>query len=191
MNDRISSVLAIALLLLVLVSSYRYAQSLNRDDLSGDGRIGRIDSFASNVAVTTFDTNGTGRYHLFAQRMTHYSDTDDVFLTEPRLSGLNAAQPAIQATAHQAVARNNIQTVAMLGNVDVIRHADDIHPAMHVTTDHLNFVPDDDHLWTDAAVHLSYGSSQLDAVGFDYNNVTRRAELMSHVTGRFSPRPKS
>jgi lipopolysaccharide export system protein LptC len=191
MSDRLGSFLAILLMMLVLASSYWYSQSINRVDWAGNGRIGRVDSFAERLAVTTFDERGSGRYRLYADRMTHYSDSDDLFLGLPRMVSMNASQPALQVSASLAVARNNLQIIDLDHDVEVRRGAEHKHPTMHFQTDHLRFVPDDDHLWTDAPVHVSYGASELDATGLDYNNITRRAELQQSVTGHLVSPHKS
>ena len=187
MTDRITYALSLLLLLIVLGSSYWYARSLDSEPASGSGRIGQVDFCGEHVAVTGFDASGSGHYRLFADRMTHYADSDDVILVSPHLISMAPAQPRLEAVAHDAVAHDNVRDIVLRGDVSLTRAAQDgRHPEMRLTTQTLTLVPDDDRAWTDAAVHLQDGQSEVEGVGFDYSNITRRAQITSAAHGRIA-----
>ena len=190
MGERVSSWFAVALLAVVLGTSYWYAQSLRVPTVTNVGRIGQIDFFAEGVALTGFDPVGRPRYRLFADRMTHFANSDDVDLTKPRLLSLRPDQPQVRATSLTAHAHNNAQTVEMDGNVVVTRAADGPHPAMRLETESLTAVPDDDHFWTHEPVRLQSGDSVMTGDGMDFDNLTRKVELQGHVVGTFPPRSR-
>ena len=190
MGDRVASWVAILMLTLVLVASYWYAQSLRGQSAGDTGRIGQIDFFAQQIALTGFDAQGRGHYRLFADRMTHFGNSDDVDLTEPRLLSMRTDEPRLQAVARKAHVHNNGETVQMSGDVVLTRAGDAAHPPLRLETERLMAAPDDDRFWTDAPVQMRGGDSRLQGVGMDYDNVARRMELRSHVSGDFPPRSR-
>jgi LPS export ABC transporter protein LptC len=187
MGERFASWFAVAMLFVVLAASYWYAQSLRQND-ADSGRIGQVDFFAENIALTGFDALGRGHFRLFADRMMHFTDSDDVDLTNPRLLSLRTDQPLVQTTARNARAYNNGQTVRLTGDVVVTRAAEGTRPAMRLETEELYTAPDDDRYWTDQPVLMRRGDAVMHGTGMDFDNVARRLELRSEVTGAFPPR---
>jgi lipopolysaccharide export system protein LptC len=188
MGDRVAWWVAILMMSLVLVASYWYAQDLRGQGGGDTGRIGQVDFFAEKIALTGFDVLGRGHYRLFADRMTHYGNSDDVDLTEPRLLSMRTDQPLLQAVARRAHVHNNAETVQMSGAVVVTRAGDANHPPLRLETEELYTAPDDDRYWTDAPVRMHGGDSVMQGVGMDYDNVTRHLDLRARVTGDFPPR---
>jgi LPS export ABC transporter protein LptC len=190
MGERVASWFAILMMLVVLGSSYWYAQTLRNQAASDSGRIGQIDFFAEKIALTGFDVLGRGHYRLFADRMTHFGNSDDVDLTNPRLMSMRTDQPQVQATARSAHVHNNAETVQMREDVVVTRAAEGSRPPMRLETEELFAAPDDDHFWTDAPVKMRSGNALLNGVGLDFDNLAQRIELRARVTGNFPPRSK-
>jgi len=190
MAERLLSWFAIALVAVVLATSYWYAQTLRSGPAGPTGRIGAVDSFAQNIALTGFDDQGRPRYRLFADSMTHFGNSDDVDLDKPRIVSLRSDQPQVQATALRAHASNNAQTVQMSGDVVITRAASADRDPMRMQTQELSAIPDEDHFWTDDPVHLVSGGMVIDARGMDFDNIARRVELRSDVTGTFPPRSR-
>ncbi|HYB51710.1 MAG TPA: LPS export ABC transporter periplasmic protein LptC [Burkholderiaceae bacterium] len=188
MAERAASWFAIVLVAAVLATSYWYSQTLRLTPGVQTGRIGAVDFFAQNIALTGFDSLGRARYRLFADRMTHFGNSDDVDLDNPRILSLRADQPQVEATALQAHASNNAQTVQMSGNVVITRAAAPDREAMRMETEDLSAIPDEDHFWTDDPVRLQSGASVINARGMDFDNIARRVELLSDVVATFPPR---
>jgi len=188
MGERIASWFAILLMAAVLATSYWYAQTLRAGNAVQSGRIGAVDFFAENIALTGFDALGRAHYRLFADRMTHFGSSDDVDLENPRLLSLRPDQPQVQATALHAHAINNAQTVQMRGKVVITRAASADRAAMRMQTDELTVLPDEDRFWTDAPVRLESDGSVISARGMDFDNIARHVELHSEVIGSFPRR---
>ena len=188
MGERVASWFAIVLVAGVLATSYWFAQTLRTGVMTETGRIGAVDFFAQDIALTGFDSLGRARYRLFADRMTHFGNSDDVDLDKPRILSLRLDQPQVQATALHAHATNNAQTVQMRGNVLLTRAASADRAAMTMQTEELSAIPDEDHFWTDQPVRLDSGGMVMNARGMDFDNIARRVELNSEVVGTFPPR---
>jgi len=190
MGERIASWLAILLMAAVLGSSYWYAQTLRVGAAAESGRIGEVDFFAEDIALTGFDSLGRAHYRLFADRMTHFGNSDDIDLDNPRLLSLRRDQPQVQATALHAHATNNAQTVQMRGKVVITRAASAGQAAMKLQTEELTAVPDEDRFSTDDPIRLESGRSVINARGMDFDNIARRVELHADVVGTFPPRSR-
>ncbi len=188
MGERIASWFAIALVSVVLGTSYWYAQSLRGAIAGSGGRVGAVDFFAEGIALTGFDDQGRPRYRLFADRMTHFGNSDDIDMVKPRLVSMRPDQPQVRAAAQTARALNNVQSLTMRGNVVITRDADAAQPPLRIETDELSAVPDDDHFWTGAPVRMESGRSVLRSRGMDFDNIARRVELLAEVAGTYPAR---
>ena len=188
MGERLASWFAILLMAAVLGTSYWYGQTLRHGAVAESGRIGPVDFFAEDIALTSFDALGRARYRLFADRMTHFGNSDDADLVKPRLLSMRPDQPQVQATALSAHAENNAETVQMRGDVVITRAADASRPPMKMQTEELSVAPDEDRFWTDAPVRMESGRSVVLARGMDFDNIARQVQLRSEVVGSFPPR---
>lgn len=190
MGERLASWFAVLMLGAVLAASYWYAQTLQQSGAADSGRIGPVDFFAEQAALTGFDALGRPHYRLFADRMTHYARSDDVDLTNPRLMSMRPDEAQLEATALIAHVVNNGARVLMQGDVVLTRAADATHAPMRMETERLLVLPDDDRFSTDDPVRLQSGEAHLTAVGMDYDNIARHVELHNQVNGTFPPRSK-
>lgn len=188
MGERLASWFAIVLMTTVLATSYWYGRTLRDESAADTGRVGAIDFFAEDIALTGFDDLGRPRYRLFADRMTHFGNSDDVDLVKPRLLSMRPDQPQVQATALTAHAQNNGQIVQMQGDVVLTRAAAGGREPMRMQTEELWAAPDEDHFWTDEPVQVQSGGAVLHARGMDFDNVARRVELRADVAGSFPRR---
>jgi len=186
--ERLSSWFAVVLMLIVLGTSYWYAQTLRGQVVPDSGRIGAVDFFAEGIALTGFDALGRPRYRLFADRMTHFGSSDDVDLLMPRLLSMRPDQPRVQATALSAHVQNNGQSAQLRGNVVITREAGRGREEMRMETDELSAIPDEDHFWADGPVELRSDGAVMRAHGMDFDNVARRIELRARVVGTFARR---
>lgn len=190
MGERITFWSGIALVALILATSYWYAQVLRAMDEPLAGHVGAVDFFADSAALTTFDEHGAPRYRLFADRLTHYGASDDVDLERPRLVSVRPGTPRVEVTARTAHSANNAETVHLQGDVVITRAADGPRAALRLETDDLMADPDHDHFWTAEPVTLRSGGDVVQARGMDYDNLARRVELFADVSGTFAPRRK-
>ncbi|HEX7156692.1 MAG TPA: LPS export ABC transporter periplasmic protein LptC [Burkholderiaceae bacterium] len=188
MRDRLVSMIAIVLLAVVLMTSYWYSQSLLVVSGTGAPRAGSVDFFAEGIALTQFDLLGRARYKLFADRMTHYPDSDDVDMTQPRMVSLRPDQPQVRASALAAHVENNGERILLNGDVVITRAADGPQPSMRIETQALLALPDSDRYSTDQPVQVDRGSAQVKAVGMDFDNIARRVVFQSDVRSLIAPR---
>lgn len=188
MGERIASWVAVAILGTVLLMSYWYAGDLRAGTVRDVGRIGRVDFYADNVALTDFDAQGKPNLRLFAAQVTHYDATDDADLLRPRVVSLQPDRPRLRLVSDTAHTVNDFQTVDMRGHVVATRAGSARRPPLRMQTEDLLVIPDEDRMQTNDPVTIDSGSSQMHAVGMDYDDITDRMALHSEVTGRFPPK---
>lgn len=189
MRDRIASVIAIVLLALVAATSYWYSRSLQ----TGAATVvvhPKIDADADGVTLTQFDSLGRAKYKLFADRMTHYQQTDNVDLVSPRLVSLRPDEPRTEAVAKLAHMENGGERIRLSGDVVLTRASPHGQPPLRVSTEMLLALPDLDRYSTDRPVLVDRGRDSIQAHGMELDNITQRAEFMSDVVDTITPEAK-
>jgi len=188
-RDRLMSLVAIVLLSVVCAASYFYARSLQQQGAYVRPRPGSPDFYIEHFVVTQYDATGEPRRRVFADRMTHLAENDDVELDRPRLLSLRADQPMLEARALHARLEDTGEVLHMEGQVVVVRAADAHTPPLRVETERLTARPDDDRYTSDARVLVERGASTATADGMDLDNIARTLALDGTVRTLIAPRP--
>jgi lipopolysaccharide export system protein LptC len=187
MREKIAPLIAILLLIVVTATSYWYAQSLRLPRATTVPGPGTPDFVAEHIVITQFDEVGRARHKLFAERLSHFPDTDDLLLASPRLVSLRPDQPQLDARAQRARVENAGEKVHLTGSVIVTRAALDGEPALRMTTEYLLALPDLDRFSTDRPVEVERGTSTIQAQAASYDNIARQLEFRGAVRAQFAP----
>ena len=187
MRDRIASVIAILLLGAVAAVSYWYSRSLQV--AHGPERLrAAVDADGDGITLMQFDASGRAKYKLFADRMTHYVQTDDVDMISPRLVSLRPDQPRVEAVAQLAYVENAGERIRMSGDVLLTRASPPGQAPLKVSTQLLIAFPDRDRYLTDQPVRVDRGADSIRARGMDLNNITQRVVFLADVVDTIAPR---
>jgi lipopolysaccharide export system protein LptC len=189
MRDRIASLIAILLLAGVTAVSYWYSRSLQIEHAAEATRPA-VDADGDGITLMQFDATGRAKYKLFADRMTHYVQTDDVDMISPRLVSLRPDQPRVEAVSQLAHVENAGERIRMSGDVLLTRASPPGQAPLQVSTQVLIAVPDQDRYFTDQPVLVDRGADSVRARGMDLNNVTQRVEFLADVVDTIAPRKK-
>jgi lipopolysaccharide export system protein LptC len=182
MRDRLTTIIAILLLAAVTATSYWYARTLRMPKSITVTAPGTPDFEADKLVITQFDAEGRAKSKLFADRLLHYTENDNVDLTSPRLVSLRPDQPQIEVRAQRAQLENAGEKVHLHGKVDVRRAAFGDTPALRVTTDYLLAIPDLDRYSTDRPVEVERGAARIQADrGMQLDNIARTAQFDGNV----------
>jgi lipopolysaccharide export system protein LptC len=189
MRDRITGIIAIALLAGLAAVTYWYSQigrySMPPTPVSREGP----DFVVHGVTLTEFDAAGHATNRLYAESMRHYAVDDHAEVQRPRYVSLREDQPQLEAHAQSARIEGSGERVVLSGGVVITRApGGDGSPPLRLTTERLTAIPDLEQYTTDAAVELDRGSSVVRAIGMDYDNVQRVVRLKSRVRGTIEPR---
>jgi lipopolysaccharide export system protein LptC len=186
MRDRISMSIAILLLAAIAATSYWYSRVIRTPVLAERIAPGTPDFVVERIALTQFDAIGRAKNKLFAARLTHFAETEDVELEAPRLVSLLPDRPQVEARAATARVDNGGERLHMRGNVVITRAAGPDAPPMQLATEYLLAVPDDDRYSTDQPVEVKRGASTIRARGMVFDNIARTLEFSGGVESSFA-----
>jgi LPS export ABC transporter protein LptC len=190
MRDRVASVIAIVLLALVAATSYWYSRSLRIDAQGPEQSRPRVDADSDQVTLIQFDQVGRAKFKLFADRMTHFAQTDDVDLVKPRLVSLRPDEPRVEAVAQLAHVDNDGERVRLSGDVVLTRDSPAGRPPLRVSTQMLLVLPDLDRYSTDQPVLVEHGRDSIRARGMELDNIAQRVEFSSEVVDTITSQQK-
>jgi len=188
MRDRVASLIAIVLLALVTATSYWYSRSLQSGSQAPGPPRPKIDADADQITLVQFDSVGRAEYKLFADRMTHFVQTDDMDLIQPRLVSLRPDEPRVEAVAHLAHMENGGERIRLTGDVLLTRSSPPGLPPLRVSTQMLLALPDRDRYSTDLPVLVDRGADSIRARGMDLDSVSQRAEFHADVVDTINPK---
>lgn len=189
MRDRITMIIAIALLAIVTATSYWYSRVMRKPESAEPPRPGTPDIVVDRVVLTQFDEQGRARNKLLGERLRHFAENDDIEITAPRLVSLRPDQPRVEARANSARVENAAERLHLNGDVVITRAAFAGQPEMRMTTEYLLVLPDEDRYRTDRPVKLTRGASMIRANAMDFDNIARIVILTGAVHSVIEPRP--
>jgi LPS export ABC transporter protein LptC len=190
MRDRIASLIAIVLLTLVTATSYWYSRSLQSGPKAPEPPRPNVDADADQITLVQFDALGRAKYKLFADRMTHFAQTDDMDLVRPRLVSLRPDEPRTEAVAQLAHIENDGERIRLTGDVLLTRASPGGAPPLRISTQALVALPDRDRFFTDQPVLVDRGADTIRARGMDLDNIAQRAEFLADVVDTITPKRK-
>ncbi len=187
MRDKLTSIIALVLLLTLVGLSYWYSV---KAELEGMGHLSDINSpdfVAHDITLTKFDVSGRANAKVFAKKLVHYSD-GHADATFPEYYSLDPAKAQITATSDTGKMTAGGEVFHFYDNVDLRQAAFDGKPASRVETSQLDAFPDTDTYSSDKPTTLTRGVDVSKGVGVDYDNVERTFKLRSRVQTTIQPR---
>jgi lipopolysaccharide export system protein LptC len=189
MRDRVAPLLAIILLTIVVGTSYWYSRTMRVPRAAPPPTPGTPDFVVERVVITQFDVHGLARNKLFAERLTHYEENDNVELANPHLVSLRPDQPQLDVRALRARVENAGEKVHLLGSVQLTRAAAQGEPPLRLSTEYLLALPDLDRFSTDKPVEMERGPSTINAQAMTYDNIARTVDFQGDVRANFVAKP--
>ena len=187
MRDRLSMLVAAVLLLIVTVTSYWYSREMRRPVQRSAPSPGAPDFIVDRVVLTQFDETGRAEYKLFAERLTHFTENEDIELGQPRLVSLQPDQPQVQASSQRARVINAGEKVLMQGDVLIQRAARGDDPKMTIRSEQITAVPDQERFVSDVPVQIERGTSRLSGQAMEYDNLKRVLTVTGGLRGELAP----
>jgi LPS export ABC transporter protein LptC len=187
MRDRLTMLVAIFLLAAVAATSFWYSRALRRPPAADRPAPATPDFVVDRLVLTQFDEAGRAKHKLFAERLTHFSENDDIELANPRLVSLRPDRPQIEARAQRARVENAGERVHLRGSVVLTRTADGPEPPLRLTTEYLLANPDYDRYSTDRPVQIERGPDRMQANSMELDNIARTTRLDGDVKTQLAP----
>jgi lipopolysaccharide export system protein LptC len=179
-QERFLSILGVTLLSVLAGASYYSALKAEADFLHTDTNSESPNFVATNLVVTSFETDGTAKTRTFAEQAISYED-GRMFGTMPRYVTINPAAPQTRARADKGTSKDGGESVFFEGNVVVTREADAERAAMRMTTPNAWVYPDEDRMRTEAPVRMTQGNDLTTGIGMKLDIVERTVQILKDV----------
>lgn len=136
------------------------------------------DYYVENFNLVKMSVSGEARYTISGARLTHHPLDDSHTIEQPVLHSLGSGRPPMTMRANRARIENDNSQVHMLGQVKADRPATPTVRPLHLETEYLLVLPDDDIMKSDQPVRIKLGDSLLTGTGMIANNATRQLQVM-------------
>lgn len=157
-----------------------------------DSRVQRFDGHAPDLTmeefeVTTMGEDGSPTRRLSAAYMAHFTDTETKELTHPHLTIYrDQAEPWHVASERGWVSADN-DVLMLLGKVDIWRNNADGGREIHIETEDLRVLPDQEYAETALSVRFSTPESLTSGTGMHAYLGEGRVQLLSKVKTVIEP----
>ena len=187
MRERLSSIVAIALLILLIGTSYFYAVQSRLKSFHYVPSESSPDYTASNAALTVFDATGVPLRRVSASKMRHYSD-ERIEAEQIRYASLERNKAQISAYAARGWSNDGGQSIFFDSNVEITRFAWKNAPIIRFKTSSLTAYPDTERFVSKSPVFFSRGNDTTSASGMDYDHISGTVTLTGGVKTRIVSR---
>ncbi len=143
-----------------------------------------VQIFMNEFELTAMDDSGTPAYTLHGSRLQQFNDSDDIKIEQPVIHLLQK-NDQWKISAENAILNNKNNTIQL--NNNVLMQQQNIEPAISIRTQTIVVHTKTQIAQTQALVGITQGQSQIKSDGMIFNNITSELELLSNVSGHFSP----
>jgi lipopolysaccharide export system protein LptC len=145
------------------------------------------DFYVEQFSYVKLAPDGRAQYHFAGERLTHNPQDDSYDIRKPVIRSVNNTATPMVIRAERAHVNSDNSEVHMHNNVHMDRPASPANEPLHISSDYILVLPDDDVMKTDKQVVITSGQSTLTGVGMFANNATREFKLMNSVHGTYQP----
>jgi lipopolysaccharide export system protein LptC len=151
------------------------------------------DYFMRDFLLKVYSPGGRLEFRAQGEHAQHFPDTDELEITQPRLTQLNDAGRVTHATALMAITTPEGQRVELKGQVVVQRSMPpDAQgrrpPSTELRSDYLFIDLEHDRMRTDRPVEMRRGPDRFSADALDYDHGLGVTRLTGRVRGQIQPR---
>jgi lipopolysaccharide export system protein LptC len=169
--------------------SFWLAQVLDQDDGGRGANAGNEpDYIVENFSFVRMSETGQPRYVISGERLTHRPVDNTSDIDKPVVQALSTDRPHMTMTSQRAHVSQNQNQIDLAGDVDIRRPGSDKSQPLHITTESLTLLPDDEIARTAKPIRMTMGSATVDAVGMVANNATQQIQLGGRGRATYPPR---
>ena len=129
--------------------------------------------------------DGKAQYHFSGAKLTHNPQDDSYDIQHPVIQSVGEAQAPMTMRSERAHVNSDNSRVQLYDNVQLDRPASGDTSHLHITSEYLLVLPDDEVMQTDKPVDILLDQSKLSGTGMFINNATREFRLTSNVHGTY------
>jgi len=140
------------------------------------------DYFLTNFKTTQTESDGSIRFILSANEMTHFGQDDTTRLKKPLLIRYKNNVPSSQIEGGVGLVSTDGEEVQIIDNVKVARLETETKPKMELFTDQLTVLPNKDQAFTKRPVRITQDpKTVVNAIGMRYDKKNGIMTLLEKV----------
>lgn len=143
------------------------------------------DFYVDNFEFIQVAKTGQIHYKMSGDRLTHEPLHDSYQIAQPVITSLGQGRAPMTMRAKSATIEDDNSKVHLRQNVRIDRPAAGQSQSLHLETEYLLLLPDDDVMQSDQPVKLLLGRSTLSGNSLFANNATRQLRVTGNVHGSF------
>jgi lipopolysaccharide export system protein LptC len=136
-----------------------------------------MDAWSRNFFMLRTDAQGQPINRLNGEYAEHFPDDDSYHITAPRAVGLQIGNPMTIATSRTAIVERSGERIIMNDDAYVHRLPDAKNEPLHVRSQQLILLPNEDVVYTAMPAEIIRGHSRLNGKGMRYNNKMVQLEV--------------
>jgi len=180
-------------LLLVLISlaatlSIQLTKKISEQALPDSAKLqGEIDYSIENFNLTLMDKTGKMQYHLNADSMLHFKESDQTQLKKPNVELFRTADEHWQIKANGGNVSARGHQVLLNGNVVIKGTSGKQKEPLLITTESLKISPKNNTISTQDEIKLSGNGITIQAKGMLADMSNETIQLLARVRGSYAP----
>jgi len=184
---RFRFVMTLAPLVVLALGSFWLYEVMRRatDDVIPNPERSQPDFYVEKFSYVKLSKTGAAQYHFAGERLTHNPQDDSYDIVRPVLNNISNTESPVTIRAERARVNSDNSQVHLYDNVRMDRQASPTTQPIHVRSEYMLVLPDDDVVKTHKAVEITAGQSKLTGIGMFANNATREFRLTSNVHGTY------
>lgn len=143
------------------------------------------DFYVEKFNYVKISKTGKAQYHFSGDRLTHNPVNDSYDVTHPVVRNIGTAKTPMKMWSERAHVNSDSSEIHMHDDVHIDRPATGDSEHMHVKSDYMLLLPDDEIMKTHKPAEITVGQSILTGTGMVANNATRELRLSSNVHGTY------
>ncbi len=194
MRERLTSGIAIALLLVLVIGTWWAADYAQRAIPTVPPRklTHEMDTFIDDFVMMRIDETGLPVERLESPHARHYPDDDSYEVQLPRAVSQRPDRSVTIATAERGRMDEDGARVVLTGNVRLHREPADDAPALTIETEELTVRPRDDVAFTDLPATITRADgSRMSGTGMRYDNRNRQLTVSADTRVKIMPRSQA
>ena len=145
------------------------------------------DYHLENFSTQMFNEQGRRTSQISGHKARHYPDSDELHIDEVQLVSINDKGQQVQATARRGIASADGDRVTLLGNVHVVREAQEGSPRLEFRGQRLVALQNEEKLVSDVPVEIVRDRDHFKADALDFDMKSGHYFLTGRVHGVLQP----
>ncbi len=186
---RLRLIVMIALGFAVTLGSFWALEVMRKSAIDNAPAVARStpDFYVDDFKFIQLTKDGALHYKMSGAQLTHEPLHDTYQVAQPVIISLSPTRAPMTMRSESAMIEDDNSKVHMYKNVKIDRPTSGQSKSLHLETEYLLLLPDEDVMQSDQPVKMLLGQSMLSGNGMFANNATRELRVSGNVRGSFPP----